>query len=224
MEKAELSSRCDLSLEKEVTFVLDDNNKFVAYLHEAVKDLILPSGGTLIWYPSGCEPVELVNDYEYSLCDAFRDLYIELKIIFRGGREYFPPNPEGIGYEWNQILAHDPRAPVDRKKNIRNKQLWSSRTGFDTWLYTQKGKIFLEITPFYAWTPETMAAEEDDTLEAFRERMLAYKPIAKFVMSRDVAQRWYEQSKELVSIIYKNFERDGGFYVDIETELEIPEE
>jgi len=200
-----------------IAFMLNENNEFLAYTEEKLQDLILVSSGTLIWYREGYSPIELHSYSPGSMLDIIRQLYTTLRSALQGKLEY--NMQQDIGYIHNPICADDPKAQHKNIQDFWKYDLWSSRSGTRTWLYNQQGKIFLEITLFYAWTPETIAAEEDDTLEAFRERMLNYKPLAIFEIPHEIAEQWYQQSKELITIIYRNFERDGGPHVDIETQI-----
>jgi hypothetical protein len=146
MVKVNLLNRWQRPYRDKVVFMLDDQNTFVAYLHEAVEELILVSGGILVLYSSDQSPIELHSAYEDSMLDIPCELYIGLRNALKGNLEYpYLKRERNLGYLSNLICARDPRASNNKAEHFWKYKIWSACYGPETWLHTQNGTIFKDI-------------------------------------------------------------------------------
>jgi hypothetical protein len=81
-----------------------------------------------------------------------------------------------------------------------NFSLWCSNQ-YKTWIYNEKSKIFIEVTPIYNDTDE---GDECNDNKKYEEFLLNYNPIVVEVLENDVVLQWLAKCEELLNIIQKN--------------------
>ena len=76
---------------------------------------------------------------------------------------------------------------------------------FDTWLYNQNDKIYLEITPIYTWL--FRKPKKGDGFIPFDQWIKDYKPLALIEIDKATAQQWLDQAGQLMQEIEKADEK-----------------
>lgn len=74
--------------------------------------------------------------------------------------------------------------------------VWSSPDNIQTWLYNVDNKIYLEISPTYAWLFSD--PQEDEHYISFDEYMNDYKPIALVELQESFVQSWINQCHDVL--------------------------
>ena len=110
-----------------------------------------------------------------------------------------------IGYFWNEIL-HFEVEPVEvggfwvGDKNLLCETPGNIKPNLATWLYNEQGgDIILEITPVYEW--HNTDPEQGELFITYEEFMKDYKSIFKQEVSRDIAEEWLKQARDILDSI-----------------------
>lgn len=100
-------------------------------------------------------------------------------------RQALPLLESGMGTDWVGVV------------NL----IWSTDK-LATWLYSKDNKIFLEITPVYAW--HLLEQKKTEQFYSYEEFIKNYKPIVIFEISKDLAQQWLMKIDEMLNFIQQN--------------------
>lgn len=144
---------------------------------------------------------ELARDMtDYTLGD-FQDALI--KVLNKKNSLPVEYNIKDLGILYN-INSHTDN---ENRFDLTQFSIWSNVTTI-TWLYRKNNHIYLEISPKYPWL-----YEEYDPLEhyiSFQDFMRAYKSVALYEISREIAEQWLTQCNVILDEIaklsgYKNY-------------------
>jgi len=151
----------------------------------------------------------IINQHDH-LMPQLEYFYYFLQRSIKNKLQLLKSIKENLGFLWHQDLHI---CSIISQEELENKEDWKGARyliwgggEFDTWLYNQNNKIYLEITPRYPWhfsdpTKEVNFIPED--FISFDEWIKSYKPLALIEIDKTTAQQWLEQTKFLMKEIKK---------------------
>lgn len=110
-----------------------------------------------------------------------------------------------LGYSWNQNLHN---TDIKTHEELKNEENWKGTrylmwggNEFDTWLYNQNNKIYLEITPGYPW--HFIDPAGDEKFIPYDEWIKSYKPLFIIEIDKVTAQQWFDRAGRIIQEIEK---------------------
>jgi hypothetical protein len=88
--------------------------------------------------------------------------------------------------------------------------LWSSNLKIETWMYTKKGIIYLEISSTYPLFYTEDFIENDAVFENY---LAHYKPLLFVEVSRNQAEEWLKECEKIIRHI------DSGYILDVSKDI-----
>lgn len=168
----------------------------------------LYSAGSIFLKRKGCPDIRVYcNRPLFSAIDELRN---KLQRALSGELELpLAYKQKGFGYMYNEYIMD--RLDGSHRTELgywigSQYELWGSgRDCTVACLYTMNGKIYVEVDFYYSWARNPKPKTEDGYV-TYEEYMKTYKPIAVLELSRETAQEWLEQSRELLHIMNVNSE------------------
>lgn len=150
----------------------------------------------------------IINQHDY-LMPKIEDIYYYLQSVIKNKLCLSKSLKGNIGYLRNQDSEQNNISISEKHKKLLKKKLpiyimWGGNK-FETWLYNQNNKIYLEIIPLYEWAYRD--PEEGEKFIPFDEWIENYKPLAVIEIDKATAQQWLEQTKMLMKEIEKSDEK-----------------
>jgi len=116
-----------------------------------------------------------------------------------------------VGYCHNKdtymlhCTADDEIKNYKEKYNCSLYNVWSSNLKIETWMYSKKGTIYLEISPTYPLFYSEDFVQDDTVFEKY---LASYKPLFFVEISHDQAEEWLKKSEKIIRQV------DSGYMID----------
>ncbi len=150
----------------------------------------------------------IISQHDY-LMPKIEDIYYYLQSAIKNKLPVLKSMKGKLGYFRNQGLHQENTAscekPIDKEKWKTPIYIMWGGNKFNTWLYNQNNKIFLEITPCYPWHFNEPKA--GDNYVPYDEWIKSYKPLIIIEIDKVTAQQWYDQAGKIMQEIEKNDEK-----------------
>ncbi len=194
--------------------IMITDTKFITFKINDTQSLIIKNlcadGDHLYRY----DPVEIIfkngnseyiiNQHDH-LMPITEDLYYYLQSAIKNKLRLSKSIKGNLGYLRNQDSDQSSIIISEKHKNPQKKKLpiyimWGGNR-FETWLYNQNNKIYLEIISLYEWNYRD--PEEGEIFTSFDEWIKNYKPLAIIEIDKATAQQWFDQAGKLMQEIEK---------------------
>ncbi|MGX7184080.1 hypothetical protein [Enterococcus pallens] len=116
------------------------------------------------------------------------------------GEKNLPSNyfEKGIGYRWNKTAYQIAEGDFSDDDATSSFLMWETVSGMATWIYTYKGKTYLEISPQYQYN----YSEPDKDFVPFETYMANYEMVDRIELAIETIDAWYND----VSAILKKLD------------------
>lgn len=191
-----------------ITFEIDKNQK-IEIVSENPQKLLFRYEKVQIYYHNLSSKVKLkiLDKYIIEVLDKFE---IMLKLILNKHLELDKSMTENIGFLWNEYLQEKTNHIfIEEKSESKECESWIGTNyilwsiwGLETWIYSKKNTIYLEITPVYKWHFDE--PEKNEKFIPYDEFIKNYEPIAVIKISKETAKKWLAKTEKLLKYIKLN--------------------